>query len=81
VLIQLLGDFCIYRTTTLEDMYSFGGDTNISKRQLAHVGIIFPDGLFTSDYVCLKVDRWMKVSSHNYGLIERHEMEDPYFAL
>lgn len=81
LLVQFLDKFTIYRTTMLEDMYAFGGDTELGRRQLAHMGVLFPRGLFAPSYVCLKVEQWLGVPREHRGLIERQQSEDPYFAL
>mmetsp|Transcript_24105 Transcript_24105/g.71908 ORF Transcript_24105/g.71908 Transcript_24105/m.71908 type:complete len:1996 (-) Transcript_24105:489-6476(-) len=74
--------FCIYRTTVFEDMFAFGGDNAIGKRHLAHVGILFPDGLFSAAYISHKVNKWLGVNEKEHrDVIKRHMIVDPYFSL
>jgi hypothetical protein len=51
--------------------------------QLSHVGVLFPEGRFTSSSICRKVETWLRVkpTKNTRSFLQQHEINDPFFAL
>lgn len=61
VLSAILEDFVVYRSSTLEDLYSYSGIEDAERKRLQHVRVLFPDGNFQSQFICSVVETWLQV--------------------